>query len=307
MPQVLLPIKLVNGKRGIQVIFSPMHVVDKDKQTGKHKPVTTFDNDNHNDNHNHTTKAFIDAHVELSGGPLAYKYTLFKIELHSGMHQAKQLLISEHQINGKPLEGELQFHFYNPSLASSQEIALQMAQDQKGSRLFAIVSFMLSSSSSSSLQNKTSKGSSGSGSGSSEQRTADFLLDNIFDLLNLQTTGAELNSELSASSLLELLSISSSEFVSYFGSLTKPPCSESANWIIANKALLLSPLKMDKLMSLLNLKSLDNIRPIQKLNNRQLSFRFEQQTKQQMKVKKSNWNFVETQKCDFKLNSNAVL
>lgn len=62
--------------------------------------------------------------IELSGGPLAYTYSLSHIALHYGRDEMRG---SEHTIAGIQFPGELQFNFFNQQLYSSYDEAQNKA------------------------------------------------------------------------------------------------------------------------------------------------------------------------------------
>lgn len=64
------------------------------------------------------------SNVELTGGPLAYTYTLSHISLHYGRDENKG---SEHTISGNQFPGELQLNFFNSQLYSNYEEAQNKA------------------------------------------------------------------------------------------------------------------------------------------------------------------------------------
>lgn len=210
-------------------------------------------------------------------GPLSYPYKLYKLELHSTSatsgtavgQSSRASASSEHLIDGRAFDAELQLHFYNRHLANSGQHALRLlegglsgagtptlspvAEDSRPN-LFAVVSvFVLRS----------------QGHGN-RSNPLDFVIDNLGAIQN-QGNAVEL--ELSRSRL-EALVGERRHYVTYQGSLNRPPCAEGVDWILVNRALRVEAGKFESLFSSqgggqLNTNQ-DNVRPPMALNRRLL-------------------------------------
>ena len=210
----------------------------------------------------------------LSRGPLSYAYKLFKVELHSAANQQgspsmappppleqvdensvpealKSGKSSEHLLDGRSFDGELQLHFYNKHLASSATEAQELANEDSRPNLFAVVSVFLLAAANS--------------SGKASPSAIDFILDNLGAL---QNQGNSIELELDRSRI-ESLVPSKREYITYQGSLNRPPCVEGVDWILINKALRVDRVKFQALFERLNTNQ-ENIRPVRALNRRLL-------------------------------------
>uniref|UniRef100_A0A6G1SQB8 Carbonic anhydrase-related protein 10 n=1 Tax=Aceria tosichella TaxID=561515 RepID=A0A6G1SQB8_9ACAR len=194
---------------------------------------------------------------------------------------------SEHLIDGRSFEAELQLHFYNRHLASTSQEALRLANEQPQASLFAVISVLISLTKMPSVQSNkqpeqattterlATHGASSSGgiSGNHNKQTTtsaaagplDFILDNLD---KLQNQGDHLELKL-AREQLETLLTDKSQYVTYQGSMTRPPCAESVDWIILNRPLRVDEGKFLQLFERMNTNQ-ENVRPIMQLNNRLL-------------------------------------
>lgn len=246
----------------------------------------------------------IDDQLILAKGPLSYAYKLYKIELHSsssslinfnqvigaaavpseqssssskstktetnpeslnldeeeeeGKESSANLATaktSEHLVGGHAFDGELQLHFYNKHSASSASEALRFASEGEGARpnLFAAVSVF--------IQTVTSK----EETSVSLKSPLDFILDNLSAIPNESNT---IELQLTRKHLQSLVT-TSSEYLTYQGSMNRPPCVESVDWILLNRALRVDSSKFDGLFEKLNTNQ-ENIRPVRPLNRRLL-------------------------------------
>lgn len=276
----------------------------------------------------------------IAGGPLAYAYKLFKIELHIGRAtpatpteqvSTQSSTGGEHSINGKPFDAELQFHFYNSQLVSSARGALALASRTPvgGGSLFASVAIAIVAQEQHKYTNKTKPSQSDATDADlsdsndidieplSDENQAHhqtvagdtllgFLLNN---LRKLQRRGETLRAHISSNALAELVAHAQSEYVAYQGSQTRPPCAEAVDWLVANKPLPVSAVRLRQLFVKIHLNQ-DNVRPLRPLNNRQLRLRFEQassgkSTQVKSTTKNTNWRFVASQRCEFKATATS--
>lgn len=240
----------------------------------------------------------VDEQLVLASGPLSYHYKLFKMELHSSpsyvdatssstttsssmsnrpnvLHtdkqedelQGEQQEVqppgsSEHLIDGRSFEAELQLHFYNAHLASSAREALRQADEAPPASLFAVISVFIS------LQPQQ-LGKPGSqpveAAAMTTNQTLAFLLDNLG---RLQNQGDTLEVKV-ARRELDVLITDPKQYVTYQGSMNRPPCAESVDWILLNKALRVDAAKFGQLFERINTNQ-ENIRPVRQLNGRPL-------------------------------------
>lgn len=169
---------------------------------------------------------------------------------------------SEHLIDGAAFEGELQLHFYNRHLASSGSRAQQLALESRPNLFAAISVFIVS---------RKWKNASGRREEPKEdlrlaqQTPLDFMLDNLSavpnqgDTVELKLTRAH----------IESLVTDRQHYITYQGSMNRPPCAESVDWILLNKALKVDQHKLVGLFEKLS-SNQENIRPVRALNRRLL-------------------------------------
>lgn len=205
-------------------------------------------------------------------GPLSYAYKLYKLELHSTSSANGAQPASEHWIDGRALDAELQLHFYNKHLAKSAQHALRLLEpgpsidpagalplaDDSRPNLFAVISvFLLRQQGAADNQ-------------SHEYKPLDFVIDNLAAIQN-QGNAVELELD---KRRLESLVPETRQYVTYQGSLNRPPCSEGVDWILVNRALRIESSKFELLFNSqgggqLNTNQ-DNARPVMPLNRRLL-------------------------------------
>lgn len=235
--------------------------------------------------------------LQLDRGPLSYAYRLYKIELHSALSRsspipayeastssAKEPLAtfqddfdtlklgktSEHLIDGRAFDGELQLHFYNSHLISTSTDAKRLAEDSEESRsnLFAVICVFLLTRRPSQLMPEPEL--------YSDSKASSQMNENLFNPLdfiwdNLGSISAEGNSiELRLNrSQIESLVPNKRHYVTYQGSQNRPPCAENVDWIILNQALRVDGRKYQFLFENLS-TSQENIRPVKPLYGRLL-------------------------------------
>lgn len=174
---------------------------------------------------------------------------------------------SEHLIDGRAFDGELQLHFYNKHFASSTTQALKMADEGVRASLFATISVF--------ILTRNSRQQPGARKDESDNQTTnniranssaiDFFLDN---LVAIQDQGNSIELQLTRRHIVSLVP-DLAQYITYQGSLTRPPCTESVDWILINRALRVDEEKFTGLFEKLNTNQ-DNIRPIKALYRRQL-------------------------------------
>lgn len=236
----------------------------------------------------------------LSRGPLSYAYKLFKIELHASPGNSRRALrpdspsvddfptgagrespealeidqtnlagsSSEHRIDGRSFDGELQLHFYNKHLAASANQASRMADEatSSSSNLFAVVSVFIVQRSSDSTGAANKSDLNNNSLGADKEEPLDFMLNNVHKVPN---EGQSIEVQLSRAQV-DALVADKSQYVTYQGSMNRPPCSESVDWIITNKPLRVQVNKFQNLFAT-SLKTVqDNVRPVRPLYRRLL-------------------------------------
>lgn len=245
----------------------------------------------------------------ISHGPLSYAYKLFKIELHSAANFPSQQIASprarnnhagshahpykgdqkensdllaeeqvpealksgkssEHLINGDSFEAELQLHFYNRHLASSSAQALQLAFESRPN-LFATISvFIVTTKVKNNHQsgnNENNKKEKQQTANNNQSSPIDFILDNLNvipnqgNLVELKLTRKH----------IESLITDRNHYITYQGSMNRPPCAENVDWILLNKAIKIDETKLEVIFEKLTTNQ-ENIRPVKALHRRLL-------------------------------------
>lgn len=250
--------------------------------------------------------SLINSNLVLEDGPLSYAYRLYKVEFHHSdsnlayndisQQQNDNITIdikshdnnleasdvaekriseslarprrSEHLINGRDFDGEIQLHFYNQLFIHSAEQARQIVEDQytseKGSEsnLFAAISILLERKPE--PEAKTNHHHSGTNTDLSD------FLKILIDARDAKR--AQIHHLAFKKTLFESLITTKSEYVTYQGSLNRPPCTENVDWILLNRALKVSGSLFDRLFGSnpsLN-QDYDNVRPVKPRFNRLL-------------------------------------
>ncbi|CAA3033179.1 Hypothetical predicted protein [Olea europaea subsp. europaea] len=185
---------------------------------------------------------------------------------------------SEHLINGRPFEAEVQLHFYNKHLApGGARDALRMANEQPLGSLFAVISVFIAPHDATGDNSQDSE----AGPNSTGGEPLDFLLERLDELQGVAQTSTttatrghhELDLLLRRADL-EALLVDTRQYVTYQGSMNRPPCAESVDWIILNKALKVRARKLARLFEIPPKSSpaslAENVRPAVPLNGRLL-------------------------------------
>ncbi|XP_038836226.1 carbonic anhydrase-related protein 10-like [Salvelinus namaycush] len=181
--------------------------------------------------------------VNISGGPLGYSHRLEEIRLHFGSEDGQG---SEHLLNGQSFPAEVQLIHYN------QELYANYSEAAKSPNGVAIVSIFIKISES----------------------------PNVFlnRMLNRDTI-TRITYKHDAFLLMGLniadLYPDTIRFITYEGSMTIPPCFETATWILMNKPVYVTQMQMHSLRLLsqnepykIFLSMSDNTRPAQPLLQR---------------------------------------
>ncbi|KAI2666192.1 SWI/SNF-related matrix-associated actin-dependent regulator of chromatin subfamily E member 1 [Labeo rohita] len=167
--------------------------------------------------------------VNISGGPLSYSYRLEEIRLHFGAEDSRG---SEHLLNGQAFPGEVQLIHYN------QDLYLNYSDAVRSPNGIAVVSiFMKISEPTNVFLNRML---------SRETITRITYKHDAYLLMGLD---------------IEELYPETSRFITYEGSITIPPCLETATWILMNKPIYISQIEIFLSMG-------DNMRPTQPLHQR---------------------------------------
>ncbi|XP_066127731.1 carbonic anhydrase-related protein 11 isoform X2 [Saccopteryx bilineata] len=183
--------------------------------------------------------------VNVSGGPLLYSHRLSELRLLFG---ARDGAGSEHQINHQGFSAEVQLIHFN------QELYGNLSAASRGPNGLAILSFFVNV------------------AGSSNPFLSRLLNRDTITRISYKNDAyflQDLN--------LELLFPDSFGFITYQGSLSTPPCSETVTWILIDRALNITSLQMHSLRLLSQnppsqiFQSLSgNGRPLQPLAHRAL-------------------------------------
>lgn len=183
---------------------------------------------------------------------------------------------SEHLIDGGAFEAELQLHFYNRHLASTSAQAFQLALESRPN-LFAAISVFIVAKRVVDDEENDGKEHDKSGyiertkqqahkiNSSSHHSPIDFILDNLSvipnqgNLVELKLTRHH----------IESLITDHKHYITYQGSMNRPPCAENADWILLNKAIKVEEFKLARLFEK-STTNQENIRPVKALHRRLL-------------------------------------
>ncbi|XP_047358161.1 carbonic anhydrase-related protein 10-like isoform X1 [Vespa velutina] len=186
--------------------------------------------------------------VNISGGPLSYRYQFHEIHLHFGLEEH---IGSEHTIDGHAFPAELQIFGFNSQLYNNFSDALHRAQG------IVAVSLLLQVGDLSNPQ----------------LRTFTQQLDQI-KYGGEKTLRTRQAVEITHFVVRDLLP-DTKHYMTYDGSTTMPACHETTTWIILNKPIYITKQQLHALRQLYqgdmkhpNAKLGNNIRPIQPLHHR---------------------------------------
>nr|XP_020760272.1 carbonic anhydrase-related protein 10 [Odocoileus virginianus texanus]CAI9701641.1 unnamed protein product [Rangifer tarandus platyrhynchus] len=181
--------------------------------------------------------------VNISGGPMTYSHRLEEIRLHFGSEDSQG---SEHLLNGQAFSGEVQLIHYN------HELYTNVTEAAKSPNGLVVVSIFIKVSDSSNP-----------------------FLNRMLNRDTITRITYKNDAYLLQGLNIEELYPETSSFITYDGSMTIPPCYETANWIIMNKPVYITRMQMHSLRLLsqnqpsqIFLSMSDNFRPVQSLNNR---------------------------------------
>ncbi|KAL4230038.1 Carbonic anhydrase-related protein 10 [Mactra antiquata] len=187
------------------------------------------------------TEDFLPVNITL--GPLSYKYTVARIKFHFGSWDG---VGSEHSVNGEFFDGEVHIEAFN------SDVFANFSHAQKAPRGVAIIAAFLQV-----------------GKRSDENFE---ILANLSKLVPYKGQRVRLK-ELSLVSFLP----NKDNYITYEGSFTQPGCYETVTWIILNRPIAVSHSQLETLRNLRQRDvnhpqsfMADNIRPIMPLNRRTL-------------------------------------
>ncbi|KAM7371262.1 hypothetical protein PAMP_010749 [Pampus punctatissimus] len=181
--------------------------------------------------------------VNISGGPMTYSHRLEEIRLHFGSEDGQG---SEHLLNGQAFSGEVQLIHYN------HELYTNYTEAAKSPNGLVIVSIFMKIA-----------------------ETSNSFLNRMLNRDTITRITYKNDAYLLTGLNIEEIYPETSSFITYDGSMTIPPCFETATWILMNKPVYLTRMQMHSLRLLsqnqpsqIFLSMSDNVRPVQPLNNR---------------------------------------
>nr|XP_020464533.1 carbonic anhydrase-related protein 10 isoform X1 [Monopterus albus] len=181
--------------------------------------------------------------VNISGGPMTYSHRLEEIRLHFGSEDSQG---SEHLLNGQAFSGEVQLIHYN------HELYTNYTEAAKSPNGLVIVSIFMKIA-----------------------ETSNSFLNRMLNRDTITRITYKNDAYLLQGLNIEEIYPETSSFITYDGSMTIPPCFETATWILMNKPVYLTRMQMHSLRLLsqnqpsqIFLSMSDNVRPVQPLNNR---------------------------------------
>ncbi|XP_068226658.1 carbonic anhydrase-related protein 10-like [Palaemon carinicauda] len=181
--------------------------------------------------------------INITGGPLSYKYQVSHVQLHFGAGDQRG---SEHTVNGTAFPAELQVYGFNSQLFSNFSEAV--------TRAHGVVALSV-------LLQIGLQGHAG---------------------LRPLTDGIQRVQWAGTASVVERVSIrgllpDSHHYITYDGSLTQPPCHETVTWILLNRPVYITKQQMHGLRqvrqgskNIPKAKMVNNYRPTQQLYHRPL-------------------------------------
>ncbi|KAI7797204.1 hypothetical protein IRJ41_020222, partial [Triplophysa rosa] len=181
--------------------------------------------------------------VNISGGPVTYSHRLEEIRLHFGSEDGQG---SEHLLNGQAFSGEVQLIHYN------HELYTNYTEAAKSPNGLVIVSIFMKIS-----------------------ETSNSFLNRMLNRDTITRITYKNDAYLLSGLNIEEVYPETSSFITYEGSMTIPPCYETATWILMNKPIYVTKMQMHSMRLLsqnqpsqIFLSMSDNVRPVQPLNNR---------------------------------------
>ncbi|XP_061611743.1 carbonic anhydrase-related protein 10a isoform X3 [Phyllopteryx taeniolatus] len=196
--------------------------------------------------------------VNISGGPMMYSHRLEEIRLHFGSEDNQG---SEHLLNGQAFSGEYalymvlggDFDFTMVQLIHyNHELYTNYTEAAKSPNGLVIVSIFMK-----------------------VAETSNSFLNRLLNRDSITRVTYKNDAYLLTGLNIEEIYPDTSSFITYDGSMTIPPCFETATWILMNKPVYVTRMQMHSLRLLsqnqpsqIFLSMSDNVRPIQPLINR---------------------------------------
>ncbi|CAL4154358.1 unnamed protein product, partial [Meganyctiphanes norvegica] len=181
--------------------------------------------------------------VNISGGPLSYRYKVHQVQLHFG---SQDHMGSEHSVNGTQFPAEVQIYGYNSQLFNN----FSEAQEKPHGVVALCVMIQVSN----------------------QATPALTVLTSAMEKIRYAGSWSFLG-PLSIAGLLP----STANYITYEGSLTQPPCHETVDWILINKPIYITKHQLYSLRKLHQGNALrpkarmvNNFRPTQQLHHRTL-------------------------------------
>uniref|UniRef100_A0A671NM75 Carbonic anhydrase-related protein 10-like n=2 Tax=Sinocyclocheilus anshuiensis TaxID=1608454 RepID=A0A671NM75_9TELE len=181
--------------------------------------------------------------VNISGGPMTYSHRLEEIRLHFGNEDGQG---SEHLLNGQAFSGEVQLIHYN------HELYTNYTEAAKSPNGLVVVSIFMKIS-----------------------ETSNSFLNRMLNRDTITRITYKNDAYLLSGLNIEEVYPETASFITYEGSMTIPPCYETATWILMNKPIYVTKMQMHSMRLLsqnqpsqIFLSMSDNVRPVQPLNNR---------------------------------------
>lgn len=181
-------------------------------------------------------------HINITGGPLSYKYQVYEIHIHYGQQDE---MGSEHSINGYSFPAELQIFSFNSQLFANYSDAVQRSHG------IVVLSLLLQL-------------------GDLSNPELRILTDHL-DMIKYSGDEVPVK-RLSVADLLP----ATHYYMTYDGSTTVPACHETVTWLILNKPIYITKQQLYSLRSLMQGSKKNqgmaplgnNFRPPQPLHNR---------------------------------------
>ncbi|XP_061665721.1 carbonic anhydrase-related protein 10a isoform X2 [Syngnathoides biaculeatus] len=203
--------------------------------------------------------------VNISGGPMMYSHRLEEIRLHFGSEDNQG---SEHLLNGQAFSGEIGEHLLGANLDPedwklchcikvqlihyNHELYMNYTEAAKSPNGLVIVSIFMK-----------------------VAETSNSFLNRLLNRESITRVTYKNDAYLLTGLSIEEIYPDTSSFITYDGSMTIPPCFETATWILMNKPVYVTRMQMHSLRLLsqnqpsqIFLSMSDNVRPIQPLINR---------------------------------------
>ncbi|XP_066990047.1 carbonic anhydrase-related protein 10-like [Macrobrachium rosenbergii] len=195
-------------------------------------------------NTGHSVVLTLEGSINITGGPLSYRYQVSHVQLHFGGSDQSG---SEHTVNGTAFPAELQIYGYNAQLFNNFTEAVNRANGVVALSVLLQVGLQ----------------------GHAGLRP---LTDAVQRVLWAGTASA-----VERVSVRALLPEESRHYITYDGSLTQPPCHETVTWVLLNRPVYITKQQLHGLRQVRQgskntpkAKMVNNFRPTQQLHHRPL-------------------------------------